>query len=430
MPSLLDLSAELKLTVVKHLGSERNNDILSISRTCQVLRELVAPSLFKNIVLRNNEKSGNSVKEIRSGSYKDFVRAIHYEGMIRVLDGWTLHNADDQAEEPKEEHFPKCVEDILSNLSRFPKLEKLVVEFPCDDDDLARGFYNFDEEESYEQAVEVESEEAWRALMAKSYEAVGRNSQHSIKTLELRGLVARQASSWNGQGFRNFLGGMESFIISIKGGNNDVGWCVNTLQGYLEFITHLGNHFFDHLTNVTSFSFTATDEGPPGLEGLRHVPLPLLAHHMPHLQTLELGWIFINPQLLEFINSHHETLISIRLEHTFSGASCRLAENGITWAEFFNSIHRAGPSKLKRLEILPLESRLKEDEEDESMSPEAERVQSALDQNPEKRLFSYAGLSSKYGMLFEYEENNIEQFERGEDQRGYDRLMSLIKTNI
>lgn len=362
MISLLDLSAELKIAIIDYLDprgiqSERSpqdnngdedddddddesesgnvsrelkniDDIINVSRVCKVLRTIAAPILYKNIIMRNSKKSGESVQAIMNGSCGDLVRQIHYRAKLDISDlGYEDHHEN---HEPSEQHFPDSVRAVLSSLTNFPNLDKLVVEFPFTRRELSDAFYTFQDEENEEQVARSEEERAWRTHMARTYAAIGQNGTCGPKSLELRGLVPIEISTWKSHGFRSYLGSLETFSASVASLDNGAGWCANTLDGYLWFMSRMHSFFFDYLSGTRHFSFKATDTGPPGLEGWRHTPLNLYAHQMPRLQTLCFNHVFVSQQLADFIGSHAATLERIYLDHCFSGSDCGLAANAVT----------------------------------------------------------------------------------------------------
>lgn len=59
----------------------------------------------------------------------------------------------------------------------------------------------------------------------------------------------------------------------------------------------------------------------------------------------------------------------------------------------------------------------------------AEEVRLLLEENPKRRLFPYAVLDDKYGMLLEDEYENQASFFKGDDQKSWERLMEIVEGN-
>jgi hypothetical protein len=430
MSSFTDLSAELKLSIIEFLGAEDNTNLLNLSRTSKALRTLVAPCLFRSLLLRNGEKSGSSILAIAKSPHAEHVQQLKYRGTIAMpLADMARGSNDPEPAAPDPSDFPESVEDVLSHLARFPRLETLGVEFKWDpeneDDEEAMigGFYSFDDQENDEACAKAEDEYAWRALMARSYSAIARNAGTvpQLKSLELNNVVPKVVTVWKKPGFVELLGQLERFKITLRGGENGAGWHMNTLDGYLVFVESLGTLFFDHLRNVRIFGLAGTHEEPPGLEGMRHVELPLSSDKMPALRVLKFKECFIGPNMRDFICGHAATLESIELEDCASGLDSGSAENPISWAELFDSISKAGCRQLKDFVIPPTEIFL------EYSQPYVKERINELAGNT--RLFAYKALDGKYGFAMDNEDANFAAYERGEDPAAWDRLLAVIEEN-
>ncbi|KAF2652981.1 hypothetical protein K491DRAFT_581603, partial [Lophiostoma macrostomum CBS 122681] len=409
---------------------------LNLSRTCKVLHILVAPLFFRSLVLRNSEKSGSSVLAVTKSPHAQHEQQLRYCGTIAMPESNVMRvgpeGVDSEPAAPDPSDFPEAVEEVLSHLARFPRLETLTMEFKWDpeseDDEEAmmRGFYNFDDEEDDEECEEAEEEYAWRALMARSYSAVVKNTGTvpTLRCLELKDVVPRAMTVWKTPGFGPLLSQLEDFKISLRGGTNGDCGCLPILMAWPAFVESLETLIFDHLCNVQTFELGATWEGPPGLKGMRHVTLPLSSDQMPKLRVLKFRRCFIGPPMRDFISSHAATLESIELEDCASGFDSGLADDAITWAELFDRISRAGFRQLKEVIIPPTDVPL-EYGADERSSPLVD-----LNELPaNSRLFSYKSLDDKYGFAMDNEDANFAAYEGGEDQAAWDRLLAVLEEN-
>jgi hypothetical protein len=185
------------------------------------------------------------------------------------------------------------VEEVLSNLTRLPNLERVTVQFswtkyPSTDEEMHGDDYNWTE-----QLKALDPNAEIRVLALQSYEALARNSPSCIKSLELRNVLTQECTAWSTTAFQKLLKELSYFSISIRGGDNGVGWKINTAPGYFEFMAELDPCFFEHLQNVTYFSFSATDDGPTAVQGDAGISaLRLRETHMPQLRTLKLNLVF------------------------------------------------------------------------------------------------------------------------------------------
>ena len=449
MPSLLDLSAELKLTIVEHLElderleneknqtredheEEENEErtpksvtdwpILSLSSTCKVFRTLCAPFVFKSLVLVNNDKSAASIQSIANCAYAHLVRKFRFIGRTKP----TMSASYDA---PADNDFPESVQSLLENLKAFPDLEYLAIKLPGDRDNFE--LYPDDSIETLEDVLEAEKSEVWRALTRGAYAAIAKNHDHkSLKHLELVDLVGKQVSSWDTDDFQKLLGNLESLKISLMGGDNGAGWCMNTNDWYGNFIGEMSVFFFKYLTNATHFSLVATTAGPVGLDGWRHASVPLDRGVMPKLESLHLKHNFIGSQLNEFISGHADVLKRVHLESCYSGLNCGMAEDAISWADFFSGIVDARPSALASFQVTPVQTAFDGSEYGDTTEEDVASVKKELAANPERHVFAYNVLDDKYGMLFEDYTGRIEAFKAGTDQAAFDRLMAVVASNV
>jgi hypothetical protein len=439
MASLLSLSTELKLMIIENLDltstsfiSGPSQDLLSISRVCKVLRLLSLSHLFKDITLLNNQKSGSSVLAILQGTYAEHVRNLHYIGIMAVPESSDV--SDEPVKEPSPDDLPESVEQVLSGLTKLPNLEQVTVQFACadtadDDEEIYRNSYEiFEELETDEEVQESENTIAFRSLMERSYRALSRNPASGIKHLELKDVMPKKCSAWNLADFQALLGGLSSFTISLRGGDNGAGWQINKVQGYLDFVAELHLYFFKHLSNVKHFSFAATDDGPPGIEdGMSNTAFPLLEQHMPKLESLLLERVFISQTLADFITAHGEKLASVQLNHCYSAWD---EEGAICWGDFLSSIFEKNMKSLKTFTISPSYFEELQDTDEKSYDHKlAVQVQQLREQYPGRRMFDYKTLDDKYGMVFDNEEQAIEKFEDGRDQSSWEQLCKLVKDN-
>lgn len=442
--SLTSLATELQQAIIQQL--DRTTDLAALrswSCTCSFYRHLLAPYLFRSIVLRNYETNASSVHLLSNSQYKGCVEELHYTAAGECTDDhdfkwkyWTgetrgeFGNSD--AVTGPEEVFHDIVHTVLSDLRCFPRLKTLSIEFPVN---FRRGGWSmywemFDEEETQAEIQSAEENEGWRALMAKTFDALSLNDKASVKALEIRELYPLEVSTFHSEAFHDFLGTLERFDLSLFGGDNGAGWCINCSNGYLEFVFKLDAYFFDHLTNVTEFRLRAGATGPLGLRGDRHADLVLRRDQMPLLKSVFLENIFVCQELVHFLVGHSKTLESVSLHDCYGGINGE-AEDGIFWAELFTVLSDAKPEKLCQLEILPLDPPYRDTNNfaDLSEYDGVHLCRMALDGDPKRRLFAYKTLDEKYGTLFDDEEQNIQSFLEGDDQRVYDRLMRIVAKN-
>jgi hypothetical protein len=457
MPSLLDLSAELQVAVIEyldnpetrwdppaaHFAPRTSRDIANLSSCCQTLRRLAAPALYRNIRLRNNDKSGKSLQAVgHSPGTAVLVRELNVEAIITVEEDY------DELMPLSEQDFPSSVKEVLSHLNRFPNLEFLSVQFKLDES------IEWDEQEAesscevwqglgdpyrdYDQLKFKEERAEFRAIMAKTYDAIASNERpRALTTLELRNLLPAGVSSFNTESWQAFLGTLKTFRMSMHAHAGGAETSLSTSWGYTDFIQNL-DLLFSQLNSITEFRFTASTSGLPGLPGQHHAVFPLNGEDMPLLEVLELQFCFVSERTARFIASHIKTLKRVRLEDCYSAASDYNAEEHTTWARFFNiiadSLDAANNPQLEEFFVTPRvleKSRYLGGYGESSVVIKGDETQvelalSMANAERHRRPFDYARIDDKYGFLSSEEEQNLDAYLLGRDQAAYDKVMAFV----
>lgn len=362
---------------------------------------------------------------------------MHYIGIMAMPPDPTIGESE-SSPHPSQDDLPSPTEEVLSNLARLPNLERVIVEFRCADnaeeeDEIYRDSYDiFEELEDDEQVLDAEKIDAYRSLMKRSYDALARNPACTIRNLELKNVVAKGCSSWRSDEFRSLLKNLRSFTISLRGGDNGAGWQINKVPAYLAFIESLDSKFFEHLHHSEHVHFSATTDGPPGLDsGLNNCALPLHKEHLTSLTSLELQHIFISRSLTAFITDHGRSLRSVHLIKCYAGLDdVHCAEEvAISWGDFFQIIATKDMPALHTFEVghSDVESENIPNPGDYGYST-AMQAKDLRDSFPERRMFDYKHVDDKYGMLFD-SDLTIERFEEAADHAGWEQLRGLLERN-
>lgn len=447
MACILSLSAELKLDIIEHLDLSFSEaaesyipippkDLQSLGQVCSVFRELCLPFLLENITLLNSAKSGAYVRSILDSANAKHVRSVHYIG-IMALPEISKYGDNNVPIPPSPGDLPDSVSHVLSSLGNLPTLEWVAVQFACDSL-VAKDQTNMNSSleileplGTEEEVSNAERTDAHRSLMARSYRALSSNPPSSIRHLELKNVTAVACSAYTDPGFHALLQSLTSFTISLREHNTE-DWCVNTMPGYVEFISKLHLHFFAHLANVRHFNFDATRDARPGLaDDPDSTFLPLFEEHMPPLQTLTLEEVCIDSRLAHFITAHANTLERICLNRCYSLYDRdRMQQVSISWGELFSLICAAPVHALHMFEIGPadLEKAPPSDEGDADFWElnEADRLRQTF---PGRRMWDYKIRDDKYGYLFTNDEEGFASFESGEDQGEWEKVQELVRRN-
>ncbi|KAF1348098.1 hypothetical protein BDV97DRAFT_416227 [Delphinella strobiligena] len=448
--ALTSLAKELQFKImdsVQALPIGSFDALLNLSSTCSLYRIILAPFLFETITLQNTEKSGASIAAVAKRGLSHHVKVLHY---IASAPGTAEEappegNVDKALEEELEEEetldedipkdftnlLPPIVHSTLANLQCFPNLQNLIVEFEFDFDDVDKWDQIeelFWRAESPEEVDLAETQEAWRAIMAKSWTAISKNTSPHFKSLEIRQMMPRIVSTYLSQEFHTFLNVMEHCSISML---NQEDYASVLHLGIVTFHASLAELVYDHLKNILDFELTSAKDSVIGLTNcVRNLEMPLKSHHMPLLQTVCLERISICPDLADFLVSRLGTLQTITLRNCI-GSGLQVRE--FSWGLLFQRLANASPQHLRRLTIEPDKKRIASDDDSLAHSVEIEDVvlaiEYALAAVPGRRVFSYRYIDDGEGRAGDDLESTREAFLRGDDQREYDRLMQIVETN-
>ncbi len=456
MPSsLVDLPTELQLKIIGNLvretfteerngnatkenwNTKHNSDLLNWSCTSSYFRDLLAPYVFETVKLQNNAKSGASVLELTRSRHHELVKELHFVGSAPGH-----AHAEDEAYRDTVAIFPKSVDTVLSDLRVLPNLETLSVKFDYRFDDYSEweeGLRLGDKEESDEEVKEAEKEFAWRALMAKTYEALIRNETIELKTLEIKELLPRKVSTFTDPAFHAFLSRLERFSLSIYGKDNGAGWMFNKHHYYESMMEKLDEYFFNHLASATAFTLKAPEEGPLGLVGRIRIRLAFWDYQVPLLKTLHLEHIIICRQLIRFLLHHVQTLEYLSMNNCYSNINGVIG-NEIYWEELFDALADASPERLSHVNInhkmnnsedmIPLtyEEATGTEEDKARGSREVKEARGILQADHNRRLFAHIDTDHWVDTFHDFKEN-LASFQQGEDQASYDRLMRIVNAN-
>jgi hypothetical protein len=418
MASLSALPQELALQVFQSLEI---SDKFSLSATCKYWRAQLAPDIFKTIRLTNNDRVAQSVLSAveAHGQYTTSIEFKSRCGFDVELTAPALR--------------PAAAKVLQGHLT--PNLRTVSVHFDYDFDSEEAwnspeggSIYVFAEPETEEYVREMEETWQWRALMNETWRTLAANVH--MRELNIVKFVTKWTSTFRTDEFRQFLSRLESSSFDFIGLDNGAGWRTNTTAGYMAFLDELDESFLHHMTGLKHLTIIASD--PIGLEGHFHIPLALQPGDLPLLESLKMRNCFVGPELVSFIQDHAQVLKSLDIQECVSGGVNGSADYGITWAEFFDSVYEAKPALTELnagVSHLQNKSELEPDYRFEDEPENFQEIRRKLKADPSLRWLAYGHIDSKYGWLYLDDEVNEEQFENGNDQRAFNRLMSLVNEN-
>lgn len=424
MASLLALPLELTLQVLQLLDF---GDKIRLSATCKHHRAQLAPQIFKTIRLTNDERVARSA-----------LAAIEAHGQHTTrIDFKAQCGPHDEILVPP--LALAAVKVLHGHLT--PNLSTVSLKFDFDfndgdewDEDCPSGIdgasiYLFRDEETEEYVREREEIWQWRALMNETWRALAGNIH--VRELIVDDFIPKWTSTFRTDEFRQFLSRLESATFDILSMDNGAGWRTSTEWGYTEFLSNLDTSFFHHMTGLKHLTIKTLDH--IGLEGMYYIPLALKPEDFPLLESLKLSRCFVGPELVSFIYGHTQVLKSLDIKDCVSEGNAGSSDNGISWAKFFDQVYEMKPALI---ELIVGNGGFQSQEEEFPPAylweDEPENIQEnrrKFKADPRMRLFSYAYSCDKYGSLVEYEREEKEEFKLGNDQKAFNRLMSLVDEN-
>ncbi|KAE8372469.1 hypothetical protein BDV26DRAFT_301894 [Aspergillus bertholletiae] len=403
-------------------------DFISLSTTCKLLRELLAPSIFANLELYNTLKSARSIAAISEGRHAACVKTLRYVGICET----------NQQNSPLEDVYPPEINKVLSNLHLFSSLDKLVIEFPFDYEDNLLFEYLQDDIFVPEDAPQEERENTWRGLMAASFRAIVSNYTHSSSSqrlplsVEIRDLNIFMVSVFTDEVFRTFLSQLKTFHLSLRRWDNGVGWVMITQRIFRDFSHYLGPFFFHHLAAVEDFSFDPQETAPLGNGGQPYCEDIGLRHTtLPKLRNITLNNVILCEELRDFLIRHSATLESITFWDCFASDEPREYGEPVDWGELFTTLTRECFPRLTDFEVAWKQSELQMLELDREWNdPEqVQQVRDKLDREPDSKAFPYCEVDCKYGVRYsDYTATQI-AFLKGANYQGFRDLMAMVEGN-
>src|ERR1700722_65616 len=455
--------------------------IMNFSATCSFYRSLLAPLIFSRIVLRNTQKSGASITAIAKGRHRDVVKELHlhFIGSASKESSDTGSEASDEPARNFKENpiLPLSIRVILSNLNSadrlFSNLERVIIEFDFDEAEWYEHWGEDimqDEYESVDEAVEVECSDAWRALLCETFEALANNAEnkcasndnkpHSFSDFKIAKLQPVRISALSSDKWKSLLSNnVKEFTLQLVPPVDLAGWEINSFTSMAGWTGNFDEAFFNHLDLCEGLTLLPNESAPLGTySGRYYCPLALRPDQMPRLRTLELEYIIICEELIDFVVARKDTLESLVMRDCFASLHPLVADDEPRWVNLFNALVEARPKNLTRIEVLIVKQEIDYDdlfcEDDDNDVCELQRMKELLEEDRDaqgerkrdgtedesmgvadrrkggkRTLFLYATLDAKYGMCLTDEAEIRRQFLKGEDQESWDALMDLVWDN-
>lgn len=449
---------------------KRNDDalvssqaLLNWSATCRFYRELLAPTIFQDVLLRPRTESMSSVKLLSTTAHWKHVRSLAVVGTYAYKQ-W--HEDMDPFRTGMVGPFEALNYGDLLDLrvlaSLPPNLECLTLDFPNNWTSVDNYLSVFNEIEQPEQTQEIEAENLWRMLIYNVLATTAKNDISTKESFELRllNVPPLPCSVYRSKQFHEFLNHVTRLTLAFDHFDNCIGWNMNTMEGPVDFCSKLGERFWDHLSNIKTLKIHADGSWPIGLApGRCHMPLALPSNEknpcFAKLEELEVKWWLIDQELVTLVSKHMPMLMRLTMSNYFAGSR----DSGIsearkpTWAEFFDVL-RKHPT-LKTLALHPHLSGVKLlDPYDDQLQPmteenaedffrEAWNAVEALDREKKdrvevggwspredarmQRIWPHCSLDDKYGMISNSDGYNAVRFGEGQDHAAWLKLCDELE---
>ncbi|KAK6189212.1 hypothetical protein LQW54_013505 [Pestalotiopsis sp. IQ-011] len=295
------------------------------------------------------------------------------------------------------------------------------------------SIYIFQELENEEAATKTkEAKYPWRSLMAGVWHLLCQNL--NVKTLVIEDLLPKPTSPFFSQQWFDFLARLEKLEISVWAEDNGAGWMSNTQEGYDDFITRLGQWFFQHATHAQSLVLEAHPDCPFGyFAGRPDISLPLESGQLPELRYLELRNLYISPDLAGFVCQENSKLARLVLRNCHANTG---EYNGpYRWTHFFNDLTANDKNPLSSCVVQYdklVSMRKPEPIVAQVNNWESRRRMTELEvwyQVPGATMFDYGCCSDKYGGFDQDFDGNYDCFTEGRDLAAFQSLAARIQLN-
>lgn len=351
-----------------------------------------------------------------------------------------------------DEAYPEEYESILSNLSVFPNLQHLSVEFPFHNDRFTEITQQPFVDDSRRSALEMEDEQTDRAMMASVYNIIATGAlahPGSVKSFEIRHFPIFNVSTLYDDEIKMFLAQLTTFKFSMmEGWHDDQGRLLNTVESFWDFMQWVEAWFFEHLMSTTKLSIVGGNSGYLGTHAFEpSTRLPITTCHTPSLRHLSIKNVFIGPELYSHITKCSRTLETLELHDCYASNPNYPPHDWsepTSWDQFFTFILEdvqedgnsgAGPLALTSLNITfhrPGEdfigtSSYDEDYEDIQL---VEQARDKFNSGDYLQVLPYAQVNDATGAMSIDRQTTRDAFVEGTDEISYRRLLDLVAANV
>ena len=161
--------------------------VYNLSRTSTSLYKLLSPYTFRSITLRNTKKSGRALQYLLSTSQVASIKTLHFKCKIP--------GGKEEDSPSIEKVFPTEVNDVLSNLSKFPRLATLIIDLRLDSH-CRYVFYDDSDDDDLQMVCKskrierkikmTEEQKRCRAMLEKTLKAISATCSDDVREFVLK----------------------------------------------------------------------------------------------------------------------------------------------------------------------------------------------------------------------------------------------------
>ncbi|KAF9776828.1 hypothetical protein IL306_004914 [Fusarium sp. DS 682] len=434
MATLDTLPIELIANIANYLSPQ---NVKSLSRASWLMRHAVVRFLFRTLVIPCPLASTQALEDLIH-KYQEFISRVHLH----------VYFYPNMEEKPHQGPMPSVwgtpLSDTLKRIVRGDTLSHIdcfVVDFDpgqfepdgwwgkngwWGDLDNLGSMHIVEDEEEWLEISRQEHEMIWRAQYNEVMQTISTNQ--TLTNFKMVNLLPKNASAWETPEWESFLGRLQVLHIGVSGTENGSCLPAHTMPGFRQFIDDLPYFIMRHALNVKHLSLEAHRDGLFGAQIL----LPLQEDHFLFMRSLKLKNIMIGPDLLEFLETRVDCFEELELHDCMcNGPEWHSAP--LTWSDLWRTM-RESNIPLKR--VCVVQSRMpplmwgedyKEDFQTSEDSEAAKRVRKRLGEDKSLVLWRYARVDGKYGWVAELPDDNVRNFEKGEDQGEYVKLLKVLE---
>src|SRR5271156_4021917 len=168
---------------------------------------------------------------------------------------------------------------------------------------------------------------------------------HSFSAFKIAKLQPVRISALSSEKWKSLLSNhVKEFTLQLLPPVDLAGWELNSCESMAGWRGKFDEAFFNQLDLCEGLTLLPNESAPLGLYSGRHYcPLALHPDQMPRLRTLELEYIIICEELIDFVVARKDMLESLVMRDCFASLHPFVVDDGPRWANLFDALVEARP---------------------------------------------------------------------------------------